>query len=175
MTTPSANNLAVLLLTSPLLQEGGKGSGKDPVLTAVEYAQLAAVLHRKQHQPSDLINGSRQSLLGSLSSEFAAERLDRLLSAAFSSARRWSTGPTARSAWSVVPIPPTPVGSSSALSTPPRHCSTPAATLRCSTHPPSPWWDRGTHPNRSCSRRKRWCSGRCRRGGSRLRRRQGGG
>jgi DNA processing protein len=83
MTTPSANTLAVLLLTSPLLQEGGKGSGKDPVLTAVEYAQLAAVLHRKQHQPSDLINGSRQSLLGSLSSEFAAERLDRLLSRGF--------------------------------------------------------------------------------------------
>jgi DNA processing protein len=83
MTAPSANTQAVLLLTSPLLQEGGKGSGKDPVLTAVEYAQLAAVLHKKQHQPSDLINGSRESLLGSLSSEFAAERLDRLLSRGF--------------------------------------------------------------------------------------------
>ena len=83
MTAPSANTQAVLLLTSPLLQEGGKGRAKDPVLTAVEYAQLAAVLHKKQHQPSDLINGSRESLLGSLSTEFAAERLDRLLSRGF--------------------------------------------------------------------------------------------
>lgn len=83
MTAPSANTQAVLLLTSPLLQESGKGSGKDPVLTAVEYAQMAAFLHKQQHQPSDLINGSRESLLGSLSHEFAAERLERLLSRGF--------------------------------------------------------------------------------------------
>lgn len=83
MTAPSANTQAVLLLTSPLLQESGKGNGKDPVLTAAEYAQLAAFLHKQQHQPADLINGSRESLLGSLSSEFAAERLDRLLSRGF--------------------------------------------------------------------------------------------
>jgi DNA processing protein len=85
MIAPSANTQAVLLLTSPLLQEGGKGNGKDPVLTAVEYAQLASVLHQKQQQPSDLINGSRESLslLGSLSTEFEAERLERLLSRGF--------------------------------------------------------------------------------------------
>ena len=83
MTAPSANTQAVLLLTSPLLQESGKGSGQDPVLTAVEYAQMAAFLHKQQHQPSDLINGSRESLLGSLSHEFAAERLERLLSRGF--------------------------------------------------------------------------------------------
>lgn len=85
MTAPSANTLAVLLLTSPLLQEGGKGqgNGKDPVLTAVEYAQLAAALQQRQQQPADLINGSRESLLGSLPAAFPAERLDRLLSRGF--------------------------------------------------------------------------------------------
>lgn len=83
MTAPSANTQAVLLLTSPLLQESGKSSVKDPVLTAVEYAQLAAFLRKQQHQPADLINGSRNSLLGSLSTEFAADRLDRLLSRGF--------------------------------------------------------------------------------------------
>ena len=44
MPAPSSNTQAVLLLTYPLLQEGGKGSRKDPVLTASEYAQLAACL-----------------------------------------------------------------------------------------------------------------------------------
>jgi DNA processing protein len=79
----SANTQAVLLLTSPLLQEGGKGSGKDPVLTAAEYAQLAACLQQERHQPADLINGSRETLLSSLAASFAAERLNCLLSRGF--------------------------------------------------------------------------------------------
>jgi len=83
MPAPSANTQAVLLLTSPLLQEGGKGSGKDPVLSAAEYAQLAACLQEGQHQPADLINGSRDTLLTTLSTAFAAERLNRLLSRGF--------------------------------------------------------------------------------------------
>ncbi len=83
MPAPSANTQAVLLLTSPLLQEGGKGSGKDPVLTAAEYAQLAACLQKEQHQPADLINGSRDTLLDSLASVFAAERLNHLLARGF--------------------------------------------------------------------------------------------
>lgn len=83
MPAPSANTQAVLLLTSPLLQEGGNGSGKDPVLSASEYAQLAAHLKQEQHQPADLINGSREALLSSLSASFVAERLNRLLSRGF--------------------------------------------------------------------------------------------
>lgn len=83
MSPPSANTQAVLLLTSPLLQEGGKASGKDPVLTAAEYAQLAACLQKEQHQPADLINGSRDTLLDSLASAFAAERLNHLLARGF--------------------------------------------------------------------------------------------
>ena len=83
MPAPSANTQAVLLLTSPLLQQGGQGSGKDPVLSAAEYAQLAARLQQEQHQPADLINGSREALLSSLSASFAAERLNRLLSRGF--------------------------------------------------------------------------------------------
>ena len=83
MPAPSANTQAVLLLTSPLLQEGGKGSSKDPVLSAAEYAQLATCLQQERHQPADLINGSRETLLSSLSASFAAERLNRLLSRGF--------------------------------------------------------------------------------------------
>lgn len=93
MPAPSANTQAVLLLTSPLLQEGGKGSGKDPVLTAAEYAQLAACLQKEQHQPADLINGSRDTLLDSLSSAFAAERLNHLLARGFQlsqAVERWA-------------------------------------------------------------------------------------
>ncbi len=83
MFAPSANTQAVLLLTSPLLQGSGKGSGKDPVLSAAEYAQLAARLQQERYQPADLINGSRETLLSSLAASFAAERLNRLLSRGF--------------------------------------------------------------------------------------------
>jgi predicted Rossmann fold nucleotide-binding protein DprA/Smf involved in DNA uptake len=83
MPAPSANTQAVLLLTSPLLQEGGKGSGKDPVLSAAEYAQLAAALQQERQQPADLINGSRDTLLSTLSASFSSERLNRLLSRGF--------------------------------------------------------------------------------------------
>ncbi|TVS01903.1 MAG: DNA-processing protein DprA [Cyanobium sp. PLM2.Bin73] len=83
MPAPSANTQAVLLLTSPLLQEGGKGSSKDPVLSAAEYAQLAAALLQERHQPADLINGSRDALLSTLSASFTAERLNRLLARGF--------------------------------------------------------------------------------------------
>jgi len=83
MSAPSANTQAVLLLTSPLLQEGGRAASKEPVLSAAEYAQLAACLQQKRVQPADLINGSRDSLLTTLSASFAAERLNRLLSRGF--------------------------------------------------------------------------------------------
>jgi DNA processing protein len=94
MSAPSANTQAVLLLTSPLLQEGEKGTGKDPVLTTAEYAQLAARLKQDQHQPADLIQGSREALLSSLSAAFAAERLQRLLSRGFQlsqAVEHWAT------------------------------------------------------------------------------------
>jgi predicted Rossmann fold nucleotide-binding protein DprA/Smf involved in DNA uptake len=83
MPTLSANTQAVLLLTSPLLQEGGRGSGMDPVLTAAEYAELAAVLRNQCHEPADLIHGSRDALLDALCSAEEAERLNRLLSRGF--------------------------------------------------------------------------------------------
>ena len=83
MPAPSSNTQAVLLLTSPLLQEGGNGSRKDPVLTASEYAQLAACLQQEQREPADLINGSREIILGTLSESFASERLNNLLSRGF--------------------------------------------------------------------------------------------
>lgn len=83
MSAPSANTQAVLLLTSPLLQEGGRAASKEPVLSAAEYAQLAACLQQERVQPADLINGSRDSLLTTLSASFAAERLNRLLSRGF--------------------------------------------------------------------------------------------
>jgi DNA processing protein len=83
MPAPSANTQAVLLLTSPLLQEDGKGSSTDPLLSAAEYAQLAARLQQERHQPADLIHGSREALLRSLNASFAAERLNRLLSRGF--------------------------------------------------------------------------------------------
>lgn len=83
MSAPSANTQAVLLLTSPLLQEGGRAASKEPVLSAAEYAQLAACLQQERVQPADLINGSRETLLTTLSASFAAERLNRLLSRGF--------------------------------------------------------------------------------------------
>jgi DNA processing protein len=83
MSAPSANTQAVLLLTSPLLQEGGMAASKEPVLSAAEYAHLAACLKREQVQPADLINGSRETLLSTLSASFAVERLNRLLSRGF--------------------------------------------------------------------------------------------
>ena len=83
MSAPSANTQAVLLLTSPLLQEGGRAASKEPVLSAGEYAQLAACLQQERLQPADLINGSRETLLCSLSASFAAERLNCLLSRGF--------------------------------------------------------------------------------------------
>ncbi len=83
MPAPSANTQAVLLLTSPLLQEGGTSSSADPLLSAAEYAQLATHLRQEQHQPADLIHGSREALLSSLSTSFATERLNRLLSRGF--------------------------------------------------------------------------------------------
>ncbi|MFN9643927.1 MAG: DNA-processing protein DprA [Cyanobacteriota bacterium] len=83
MPAPSANTQAVLLLTSPLLQEGGRAAGKEPVLSPAEYAQLAACLQQERVQPADLINGSRDTLLTTLSASFAAERLNRLLSRGF--------------------------------------------------------------------------------------------
>lgn len=83
MPAPSANTQAVLLLTSPLLQEGGGASRKDPLLTADEYSRLAACLQHGQHQPADLINGAKDALLSTLSESFAADRLDRLLSRGF--------------------------------------------------------------------------------------------
>jgi DNA processing protein len=83
MSAPSANTQAVLLLTSPLLQEGGRAASKEPVLSAAEYAQLAACLQQERVQPADLINGSRDTLLTTLSASFAAERLNRLLSRGF--------------------------------------------------------------------------------------------
>lgn len=83
MPAPSANTQAVLLLTSPLLQEGGRGASKDPVLSASEYAKLAARLQQERHEPADLINGSRQTLLATLAESFAADRLNNLLSRGF--------------------------------------------------------------------------------------------
>lgn len=83
MPAPSANTQAVLLLTSPLLQEAGRAACKEPVLSEAEYAQLAARLQQEQVQPADLINGSRDTLLSTLSASFAAERLNRLLSRGF--------------------------------------------------------------------------------------------
>ncbi len=83
MPAPSANTQAVLLLTSPLLQEGGRGASKEPVLSAAEYAQLATCLQQERHQPADLINGSRETLLDTLSASFAPERLLQLLSRGF--------------------------------------------------------------------------------------------
>jgi DNA processing protein len=83
MPAPSANTQAVLLLTSPLLQEGGRAASKEPVLSAAEYTQLAACLQQERVQPADLINGSRDTLLTTLSASFAAERLNRLLSRGF--------------------------------------------------------------------------------------------
>ena len=83
MSAPSANTQAVLLLTSPLLQEAGRAASKEPVLSAAEYAQLAACLQQERVQPADLINGSRDTLLSTLSASFAAERLNRLLSRGF--------------------------------------------------------------------------------------------
>jgi predicted Rossmann fold nucleotide-binding protein DprA/Smf involved in DNA uptake len=83
MSAPSANTQAVLLLTSPLLQEGGRAASKEPVLSAAEYAQLVACLQQERVQPADLINGSRDTLLTTLSASFAADRLNRLLSRGF--------------------------------------------------------------------------------------------
>lgn len=83
MSAPSANTQAVLLLTSPLLQEGGRAASKEPVLSAAEYARLVACLQQERVQPADLINGSRDSLLTTLSASFAAERLNHLLSRGF--------------------------------------------------------------------------------------------
>jgi len=83
MPAPSANTQAVLLLTSPLLREDGKGSGKDPLLSAAEYAQLAACLRQERQQPADLLQAPRDSLLNTLSSSFATERLNQLLSRGF--------------------------------------------------------------------------------------------
>ena len=52
MPAPSANTQAVLLLTSPLLQEAGRGRRKDPLLTADAYSRLATCLQHGQHQPA---------------------------------------------------------------------------------------------------------------------------
>lgn len=83
MSAPSANTQAVLLLTSPLLREGGGAASKEPVLSGAEYAHLAACLQQERVQPADLINGSRDTLLRTLSASFGAERLNRLLSRGF--------------------------------------------------------------------------------------------
>lgn len=83
MSAISANTQAVLLLTSPLLQEGSRAASKEPVLSAAEYAQLAAYLQQERVQPADLINSSRDNLLTNLPASFAAERLNRLLSRGF--------------------------------------------------------------------------------------------
>ena len=78
MPAPSANTQAVLLLTSPLLQEEGRGRRKDPLLTADEYSRLATCLQHGQHQPADLINGAKDALLKTLSESFAADSLEKV-------------------------------------------------------------------------------------------------
>jgi len=94
MPAPSTNTQAVLLLTSPLLQGGGRAASKEPVLSPAEYAQLAAQLQKEQVQPADLINGSRDALLTTLSASFTAERMNRLLSRGFQlsqAVEHWAT------------------------------------------------------------------------------------
>jgi predicted Rossmann fold nucleotide-binding protein DprA/Smf involved in DNA uptake len=83
MSAPSVNTQAVLLLTSPLLQEGSRAASQEPVLSTAEYARLAAHLQQERVEPADLIHGSRETLLTRLSDSFAAERLNRLLSRGF--------------------------------------------------------------------------------------------
>jgi predicted Rossmann fold nucleotide-binding protein DprA/Smf involved in DNA uptake len=81
--TLSDNTQAVLLLTSPLLASGSEGADGTKVLSTREYAQLAISLLQSKHQPSDLLNGSREELLGALPPEFDPARLNQLLSRGF--------------------------------------------------------------------------------------------
>lgn len=81
--TLSDNTQAVLLLTSPLLASGGEAPAKAKVLTAREYSQLAQGLVQARHQPADLLNGSRETVLASASTDLDPDRLNLLLSRGF--------------------------------------------------------------------------------------------
>ena len=81
--TLSDNTQAVLLLTSPLLASGGEAPAKAKVLTAREYGQLAQSLVQARHQPADLLNGSRETVLASASTDLDPDRLNLLLSRGF--------------------------------------------------------------------------------------------
>jgi DNA processing protein len=82
-TTLSDNTQAVLLLTSPLLASGAEAPAKAKVLTAGEYGQLAQNLLQARHQPADLLNGSREAVLASASTDLDPDRLNLLLSRGF--------------------------------------------------------------------------------------------
>lgn len=81
--TLSDNTQAVLLLTSPLLASESETSAKAKVLTAGEYSQLAQSLLQAHHQPADLLNGSREAVLASASTDLDPSRLNLLLSRGF--------------------------------------------------------------------------------------------
>jgi len=81
--TLSDNTQAVLLLTSPLLANGGEAPAKAKVLSAGEYGQLAQSLLQARHQPADLLNGSRETVLASASTDLDSDRLNLLLSRGF--------------------------------------------------------------------------------------------
>ena len=81
--TLSDNTQAVLLLTSPLLAAGSDGSAQAKVLSAREYGQLAQSLFQARHQPADLLNGTRDSVLASAPANLDPARLKQLLSRGF--------------------------------------------------------------------------------------------
>jgi predicted Rossmann fold nucleotide-binding protein DprA/Smf involved in DNA uptake len=81
--TLSDNTQAVLLLTSPLLAGGEAGVSGAKVLTAGEYSKLAKSLLQTSHQPADLLNGSKETLISSAPPELDPARLNQLLSRGF--------------------------------------------------------------------------------------------
>ena len=93
---PSVNTRAILLLTAPLTIGRERPSSPQP-LAAGEYNRLARRLRELRRQPADLLGDGARALLEECRLDLDAERLDRLLDGASSSARRWSAGVRARS------------------------------------------------------------------------------
>ena len=79
----SANTQAILLLTSPLLTGASKGSDGAKVLSSSEYQKLTDHLRAVEHQPADLLNSSRDTVLASVPANLDPTRLNQLLSRGF--------------------------------------------------------------------------------------------
>lgn len=77
----SANTLAILLLTAPLIS--GKAACSTELLTPGEYKRLARHLRDLQHQPADFLLPESAKLLRNCNSVIDEDRLRRLLDRGF--------------------------------------------------------------------------------------------